>query len=152
MVWMVYFWGVSNLLNGWSSKQGLPKGGSPFTYYLHTTAIQIPWSMGIVWVPLMGKGVPLLMEACVEFPSIDTIKINDPWGILYQSHGFYGMINNIKAVLWIGTPWKMTWNLKSHWIEKENHLPNLHLWVPCLFCSRVYPLQKTKNKHRPCIM
>jgi len=55
--------------------------------------------MGIVWVPLMGKGVPLLMEACVEFPSIDTIKINDPWGILYQSHGFYGMINNIKAVL-----------------------------------------------------
>ena len=152
MVWMVYFWGVSNLLNGWSSKQGLPKGGSPFTYYLHTTAIQIPWSMGIVWVPLMGKGVPLLMEACVEFPSIDTIKINDPWGILYQSHGFYGMINNIKAVLWIGTPWKINMEPKNHSIEKEKIIFRTSIFGFHVNFPGCTPHKKTKNKHRPCIM
>ena len=28
-------------------------------------------------------------------------------------------------------PGKLTWNLKNNLIEKENHLSNLHVWVPC---------------------
>ena len=34
------------------------------------------------------------------------------------------------------TPWKINMKAKNHPIEKENHLPNLHCWVPCWF-SRV---------------
>ncbi len=29
------------------------------------------------------------------------------------------------------TPWKINMEPKNHLFEKENHLPNLHYYVPC---------------------
>ena len=29
------------------------------------------------------------------------------------------------------TPWKISMEPENHLFEKGNHLPNLHLWVPC---------------------
>ncbi len=40
------------------------------------------------------------------------------------------------ATFFWDTPWKINMKAKNHPIEKENHLPNLHCWVPCWF-SRV---------------
>ena len=30
-----------------------------------------------------------------------------------------------------GTPWKINMEPENHPIEKDNHLPSLHVWVPC---------------------
>jgi len=36
---------------------------------------------------------------------------------------------------------------KNHPIEKENHLPNLHFWVPCFsFFQGVKALQNKKQR------
>ena len=39
-----------------------------------------------------------------------------------------------------GTPLKINMEPKNHLFDKENHLPNLHGYVPCYF-SRVYHLR-----------
>ena len=40
---------------------------------------------------------------------------------------------NIFFLWWIfsDTPWKINMEPKNHLFEKENHLPNLHYYVPC---------------------
>ncbi len=40
--------------------------------------------------------------------------------------------------IWLIHPWRVTWNLKKHQIEKENHLPNLHFWGSMLIFQGVY--------------
>ncbi len=41
----------------------------------------------------------------------------------------------LKWILTVGyvkyTPWKINMEPKNHLFEKENHLPNLHDYVPC---------------------
>ena len=41
-------------------------------------------------------------------------------------------------------PWKIKTEPKTHLIEKEYHLPNLYVWVPCYF-SRVYQYVQAKH-------
>ena len=36
----------------------------------------------------------------------------------------------LKVIL-IDTPWKINMEPKNHLFEKDNHLPNLHYYVPC---------------------
>ena len=49
-----------HLVSHWNQgiSPGTPNSGTPHSHT--TTPIRIPGSMGMVWVPLMGRGVPLL--------------------------------------------------------------------------------------------
>ena len=40
---------------------------------------------------------------------------------------------SLSLSIYIYTPWKINMELepKNHLFEKENHLPNLHYYVPC---------------------
>ena len=39
------------------------------------------------------------------------------------------VVNN--NLVWLGTPRKFNMEPENHPLEKEKHLPNPHVWVPC---------------------
>ena len=91
----VYFF--THLIKGDSRdpQQWDPLMGS-FPYYSHTTPIRIPKDMGMVWVPLTIKGVPLL-GVPENFPyliQIDSFGIegNPVLTLLYWNPWFFGKI------------------------------------------------------------
>ena len=83
------------------------------------------WGRLLPWIP---SPPPKPLEGFDPWPGAFTRYKTTEGGVWMSD---VGMVRWMSLVLLVYTPPKTNMEPEYHLFERENHLPNLHFWVPC---------------------